>query len=203
MEIRTKPRLSQYVRRHHPIEQIIGDKEARPMTRNRLRSEAYLLSKVEPKMVNDALQNDESIKRLEEYISFVYFYKGMSIEEEVANPIVNQQQVSVFVESQPVNVKLHSDAKLQNEGNAHFDSEISARERDVELIDRNVQSDFDAERPNMETRKKPRLSKYVRRHHPKEKIIGDKEVRPMTRNRLRSETCLLRKIDPKTVIDAL
>ena len=43
-------------------------------------------------------------------------------------------QVSVSAESQPVNVELHSDVELQNQGNAHFDSEISIHERDVELL---------------------------------------------------------------------
>ena len=57
MEIRTEPILAKYVRRHHPINQIIGDKDARPMTRNRLRNESCLLSKVEPKSVKDALQD--------------------------------------------------------------------------------------------------------------------------------------------------
>ena len=47
------------MRRHHPIEKIIGDKEARPMTRNRLRNESCLLSKIEPKIVRDALQDDD------------------------------------------------------------------------------------------------------------------------------------------------
>ena len=66
-----------------------------------------------------------------------------------------------------------------------------------------MHSDSDAERPNTETRTKPRLSKYVRRHHPIDQIIGDKEARPMTRNKLRSETCLLSKIEPKIVNDSL
>ena len=35
------------------------------------------------------VHDDESIKILEEYRSFVYFYEGMLAEEEVANPIVN------------------------------------------------------------------------------------------------------------------
>ena len=83
-----------------------------------------------------------------------------------------------------MNAELHSNVKLQNKGNAHSDSKISTHERDVELPDRDVHSDSDAERPNMETRTKPRLSKYVRRHHPTEQIIGDKEARPMKRNKL-------------------
>ena len=66
-----------------------------------------------------------------------------------------------------------------------------------------MHSDSDVERPNIETRTEPRLSKYVRRHHPTVQIIGDKEARPMTRNRLKSETCLLSKIEPRIVNDAL
>ena len=77
---------------------------------------------------------------------------------------------------------------MQKKKNAHSDSEISANERDIELPDRDVYSDFDAERPNMETRTEPRLSKYVRRHHPVDQIIGDKEAKPMTRNKLRNES---------------
>ena len=33
------------------------------------------------------VQDDESIRRLGKYRSFVYFYEGMPAEEEVANPI--------------------------------------------------------------------------------------------------------------------
>ena len=61
----------------------------------------------------------------------------------------------------------------------------------------------DAERNNMETRKEPILAKYVRRHHPADQIIEDKEARPMTRSRLRSETCLLSKMEPRTISEAL
>ena len=57
------------------------------------------------------VQVDES-KKLEEYISFVYFYEGMCAEEEVVNPITNQQKVSVSGKSQPVNAEFHSDAKF-------------------------------------------------------------------------------------------
>ena len=65
-----------------------------------------------------------------------------------------------------MNVELHSNVGLQNKGNAHSSSEISTHQRDVELPNRDVHSDSDAERPNTETRTEPRLSKYVRRHHP-------------------------------------
>ena len=41
-------------------------------------------------------------------------------------------------------------------------------ERDEKLLDRDVHSDSDVDRPNIETRIEPRLSKYARRHHPTE-----------------------------------
>ena len=90
----------------------------------------------------------------------------MPDKEDVANQIWNQQQILVSTESQPLNAKLHLDVKLQNEGNAHSDSKISTHERHVELPNKDVHSDSDAERPNKEARIEPRLSKYVRRHHP-------------------------------------
>ena len=124
-------------------------------------------------------------------------------EEDFADQIGNHQKILVSIESQPVNAELNSDYKLQNDGNAHFDSKINTHERDEELPDRDVHSDFDAERPKIETRTKPRLSKYVRRNYPTEQIIGDKEAKPMNRNKLRSETCLIRKIETKIVNDAL
>ena len=40
----------------------------------------------------------EPMKELEEYKSFVYFYEGMTIDEDVVNQVANQQQVSVTVE---------------------------------------------------------------------------------------------------------
>ena len=38
------------------------------MTRNSLRSEAYLLSKIEPRIVNDALPDDDWYKAMKEEI---------------------------------------------------------------------------------------------------------------------------------------
>ena len=93
--------------------------------------------------------------------------------------------------------ELHSDAKLQNERVAHSDSKVSVHERDVEIPDRNIHSDSEAERKNEETRAQPRLSKYVRRHHPTGQIIGNKYDIPMARNRIRSESCFLSKKKPK------
>ena len=56
------------MRRHHPAEQIIGDKEARPMTRNKLRSETCLLRKVEPRIVSESLQDDDWYNAMKEYL---------------------------------------------------------------------------------------------------------------------------------------
>ena len=52
------------------------------------------------------------------------------------------------VKSHTMNAKLHSgielhlDVELQNEVEANFDSKISVNERDAELPDRDVHSDF-------------------------------------------------------------
>ena len=123
----------------------------------------------------------------------------MLAEEEATNQVENQQQVLVTTESQLVNTKLnlgtklHSNAKLQNEEIAHSDSKVSVHERDAKLPDRDVHSDSKAERKNEETRPEPRLSKYVKMHYPTAQIIRDKDARPITRNRLRSESFLLTK----------
>ena len=50
-------RLSKYVKRHHPATQIIGDIDARPMTRNKLRNDICFLSMHEPKIVKYALKD--------------------------------------------------------------------------------------------------------------------------------------------------
>ena len=54
-ETRVESRLSKYFKRHHLSTQIIGDKDARPMTRIFLRSESCLLSVNEPKIVKNTL----------------------------------------------------------------------------------------------------------------------------------------------------
>ena len=117
--------------------------------------------------------------------------------------VANQQQTSVSAESQTVNVELHSDAELQNIGNAHLDSKNNTHEENDELLDGDMHGDSNAERKNMEIRKEQVLEKYVRRHHPTYQIIGNKEARPITRKKLRSETCLLSKVEPRTVSEAL
>ena len=58
------------------------------------------------------VQNNESIKKPKEHKSFVYFYEEMPNEEDATNQIGNQQKNLVSAESQPVNVELHSNAKL-------------------------------------------------------------------------------------------
>ena len=99
--------------------------------------------------------------------------------------------------------KPHLDAKLQNKVNAHSNFEVSIHERYVEIPNRDVHSDFEAKIQNEETRLEPRLSKYVKRHHLVDQIIGNKDARPITRNRLRIESCLLSMKEPKTIKDAL
>ena len=54
IERRAEPRLSKYVRRHHPTRQIIGDKEEKPMTINRLINDTYFLINHEPNLVKDS-----------------------------------------------------------------------------------------------------------------------------------------------------
>ena len=86
----------------------------------------------------------EPMKKSKEYKSFAYFYEGIPTDEDVANQVKNQQQVLVTIESHPMSVKmhsgteLHSDAKLQNEGGAHNNFEVSIHERDVEIPNRNI-----------------------------------------------------------------
>ena len=99
--------------------------------------------------------------------------------------------------------ELHSGVKLQNGKNAHSDSEISTYGKDAETPNKDAHSDTKAERQSARPRTEPILSKYVRRHHPTYQIIGDKNARPMKRNKLRSETGLLSMKKPKTVRDAL
>ena len=100
------------------------------------------------------------------------------------------------------NVKLHLGANLQIEENAHSDFQVSTYGRDIETLDRDAHSDSEAKRQSPRPRTEPILFKYVRRHHLADQI-RDRNARPMTRNRLRSETCLLSMKEPKIVKDAL
>lgn len=67
-EIRLEHVLAKYVRRHHKIDQIIGDKSSRVMTRNKLRNPECLLSEFEPKTIKDALEKEEWIQAMNEEI---------------------------------------------------------------------------------------------------------------------------------------
>ena len=98
---------------------------------------------------------------------------------------------------------MHSDAELQNIDNAHLDSQDNTHEENEEFPDGDMHDNSDAEQNNMETRKELVLAKYVRRHHLVDQIIRDKEARPMIRNRLRSVTCLLSKMEPRIVSEVL
>ena len=98
--------------------------------------------------------------------------------------------------------KLHSDAKLQNKVKAHSNSKNSIHEKNVELPDRDAHSDSKVERKNEETRAEPRLSKYIKRHHPATQITGDKDSRPMTRNKLKNDACFLSMKEHKIVNDS-
>ena len=71
--------LSKYVKRHHPTTQIIGDKDARPMTRKRLKSESCLLSMKEPKSVKDELEDVDWYKAMEEEIEQIEKNKTWSL----------------------------------------------------------------------------------------------------------------------------
>ena len=96
--------------------------------------------------------------------------------------------------------KPHSDVKLQKEIEAHYDSDIGGN---VELPDRGTHNDSNAKRKNEEIKTEPRFSKYVKRCNLATQIIGDKDARPMKRNKLRNDTCLLSMKEPKLVKDAL
>ena len=50
--------------------------------------------------------------------------------------------------------------------------------------------------------KEPMLTRYVRRHHAPDQIIGEKLDGTMTRSKLKG-TCLLAKFEPRNIKDAL
>ena len=60
--------MSKYVKRHHPTAQIIIDKDAKPMKRNKLINDTCLLSMHELKIVKDALEDVEWSKSMKEEI---------------------------------------------------------------------------------------------------------------------------------------
>ena len=70
--------------------------------------------------------------------------------------------------------ELPSGAELQIKDEVHFDSKISVHERNVNLNYKEVDSDSKVDRPIEERRAEPRLSKYIKKHHPVEQIVRDK-----------------------------
>ena len=69
--------MSKYVKRHHPTTQIIGDKYARPMKRNRLRNDTCLLSMKETKSMKDTLEDIDWRTAMEEEIEKIEKKKNM------------------------------------------------------------------------------------------------------------------------------
>ena len=106
------------------------------------------------------------------------------------------QQASITVESHLVDVKSQSATKLQS--NVEFQID------DAELLDKEEHTDTKLEKIIVEERRiEPRLSRYVKRHHPTEQIFGERNARPMTKRSSRGDTCLVSKLEPKTMKDAL
>ena len=60
--------MAQYVRRHHKPEEIIRDTKSRVMTRSKLKNQTWLLCEFEPKIMKDALKNEDWIQSMNEDI---------------------------------------------------------------------------------------------------------------------------------------
>lgn len=54
------------MRRHHPQDQIIGDKRERMMTQSKIRNKTCLVCEFEPKTIRNTLEIDEWIKAMNE-----------------------------------------------------------------------------------------------------------------------------------------
>ena len=52
--------------RNHPIDQIIGSKEKRVMTRRKINEELCLISQVEPKSIDESTKDDHLMKEIKE-----------------------------------------------------------------------------------------------------------------------------------------
>ena len=59
--------MAKYVRRHHKLDYIIGDKSEGTMTRSKLKG-TCLLADFEPRNVKDALENESWIEAMNEEI---------------------------------------------------------------------------------------------------------------------------------------
>ena len=67
------------MRRHHPVEKIVGNKDARPMRTRRSRSGTCLVSEVEPKIVKETLDNEDWITAMNEEIDQIEKNKTWSL----------------------------------------------------------------------------------------------------------------------------
>ena len=66
------------------------------------------------------------------------------------------------------------------------------------MHEREAHSDTEVEQIIVEERRiEPRLSKYVKRHHPTKKIIRERDARPMKRRSSRRGTCLVSTLEAK------
>ena len=106
------------------------------------------------------------------------------------------KQFFVTTESHPIIAESHSKSQMDRDAKHQLDNSKAQN--------RGAHSDSEVEQNlEVERRIEPRLSKYVRRHHPIEQIIGDKDERPMTRRITRSNTCLVSTFEPKSLSNAL
>ena len=62
-----EPVLARYVRRHHALDHIIGDKSDGTMTRNKIKG-TCLLTEYKPRLVKDALDSESWIEDMNEEI---------------------------------------------------------------------------------------------------------------------------------------
>ena len=121
------------------------------------------------------------------------YYEGMPTRE-LEIPTI--EKVSITTKSHPIVAKSHLDIEL------HIDVE---HQRDnVELKNRDAYNDTELEKTIAEGRSiELRLSKCVRRHHQAKQVIGEKDVRLLTRRSSKRGTCLLSTLKPKLANDPL
>ena len=137
---------------------------------------------------------EESKREQEDYRRFVFIeldtIPGTSVNHESSTPkssITKLQEVQTELHV----LKLHSDTTEQvsteSEGPEPVATELEQQEPKVEVQEDNNEIHSKG--------KEPILSKYVRRHHSTDQIIGEKYEGTMTRSKLKS-TCLLADFEP-------
>ena len=96
--------LERYVRRHHALDQIIGDKIEGTMTRGKVKG-TCLIADFEPVSVRNALDNDSWIETMNEEIKKIEKNKTWSlVPRPMDKNIINTKQV--------FRVKLNEDGKV-------------------------------------------------------------------------------------------